>query len=360
MGTTQHSQVESSQAEKSNSEKLHLPTGEGWGEGSTFNSATAKQLQKPNNVTCHAEFISASSHHQAITTPEKQSDHGETSLVARFRNKFGMTSLRNVGWAFSPTTKTFKNGRKAAFTLAEGATHVANFADRRKVAFTLAEVLITLGIIGIVAVMTLPSLIENIQYKKTVSKVKKSYSVLSQAVQMLINEKGELGNWTDITGKTDEEMIPMLTEIGDTMGKYFNQSKKCGINSGCGADKFYAMDGKTSLNDWSLNTNKRYNIDTVEGVQYNITWIAREGVCFQVYVDVNGKNLPNNIGKDIFPFFVYCNGKVVPRGMEANPQEDIWENLQGWNSTAWVVYKENMDYLKCREKLSWSGQTSCK
>ena len=62
------------------------------GEGSTFNSATAKQLQKPNNVTCHAEFISASSHHQAITTPEKQSDHGETSLVARFRNKFGMTS----------------------------------------------------------------------------------------------------------------------------------------------------------------------------------------------------------------------------------------------------------------------------
>ena len=45
------------------------------GEGSTFNSATAKQLQKPNNVTCHAEFISASSHHQAITTPEIPNDH---------------------------------------------------------------------------------------------------------------------------------------------------------------------------------------------------------------------------------------------------------------------------------------------
>ena len=62
------------------------------GEGSTFNSATGKQLQELNKINCHAEFISASSHHQAITTPEKQSDHGEISPVARFRNKFGMTS----------------------------------------------------------------------------------------------------------------------------------------------------------------------------------------------------------------------------------------------------------------------------
>ena len=72
LGTTQHSQKENSQAEKislrafrsrreslgegsteidnlqsetSNSEKLPLPAGEGWGEGSTFNSATVKQLQ---------------------------------------------------------------------------------------------------------------------------------------------------------------------------------------------------------------------------------------------------------------------------------------------------------------------------
>ena len=41
--------------------------------------------------------------------------------------------------------------RKTAFTLAEGATHVENCNDCRKTAFTLAEVLITLGIIGVVA-----------------------------------------------------------------------------------------------------------------------------------------------------------------------------------------------------------------
>ena len=310
MGDSQHSQVEfdSSQAKTSNSEKLPLPTGEGWGEGATFNSVTVEQLQKPNN---------------------------ETSPMASIAG----------AQVCAPYSDYILRGR---------------IDKQKKAAFTLAEVLITLGIIGIVAALTLPSLIENVQEKNTVSKLKKSYSVLGQAVQMLINEKGELSAYSDITGKSDEEMVPMLTEIGDTMGKYFNQSRKCGINSGCGADKFYAMDGKTHLNDWTLTSDKRYNIDTVEGVQYNITWIARENICFQVYVDVNGKNLPNNIGKDIFPFYVYCNGKVVPRGMEANPKENIWENEQGWNSTAWVIYKENMDYLKCREKLSWSGQTRCK
>ena len=55
---------------------------------------------------------------------------------------------------------------KKAFTLAEGATHIVNLDNSRKIAFTLAEVLITLGIIGVIAAMTLPSLITNYQEKQ--------------------------------------------------------------------------------------------------------------------------------------------------------------------------------------------------
>ena len=51
---------------------------------------------------------------------------------------------------------------KIAFTLAEGATHVALWNNQRKIAFTLAEVLITLGIIGVVAALTIPALIQSI------------------------------------------------------------------------------------------------------------------------------------------------------------------------------------------------------
>lgn len=45
-------------------------------------------------------------------------------------------------------------------------------------AFTLAEVLITLGIIGVVAAMTLPTLINNYRKQETIAKLKKVYSVL--------------------------------------------------------------------------------------------------------------------------------------------------------------------------------------
>ena len=53
--------------------------------------------------------------------------------------------------------------KRFGFTLAEGATHAANFAGSGKNAFTLAEVLITLGIIGVVAAMTMPTLLNSTQ-----------------------------------------------------------------------------------------------------------------------------------------------------------------------------------------------------
>ena len=62
----------------------------------------------------------------------------------------------------------------------------------RKIAFTLAEVLITLGIIGVVAALTLPSVIAKYQDKVTVTKVKKAYAMFSQAYLSAINDNGGL------------------------------------------------------------------------------------------------------------------------------------------------------------------------
>lgn len=63
-----------------------------------------------------------------------------------------------------------------------------------KKAFTLAEVLITLGIIGIVAAMTIPTLLTNIREKQTVSKLKQTYSMLSQAFKLVEDNGGVLGD----------------------------------------------------------------------------------------------------------------------------------------------------------------------
>ena len=64
-----------------------------------------------------------------------------------------------------------------------------------KRAFTLAEVLITLGIIGVVAALTIPTLISNHRANVTMQKLKKFYSSMSQAQLMAINDYGEVQNW---------------------------------------------------------------------------------------------------------------------------------------------------------------------
>ena len=62
-------------------------------------------------------------------------------------------------------------------------------------AFTLAEVLITLGIIGVVAAMTLPVLIQNYQKKATATSVKKAYSELNQIIDRAKADYGDPSGW---------------------------------------------------------------------------------------------------------------------------------------------------------------------
>ena len=57
--------------------------------------------------------------------------------------------------------------------------------------FTLAEVLITLGIIGVVAAMTLPALVGNYKKAQTISQLKKVYSTLSQSLLSSVYDNGD-------------------------------------------------------------------------------------------------------------------------------------------------------------------------
>ena len=77
----------------------------------------------------------------------------------------------------------------------------------QKCAFTLAEVLITLGIVGVVAAMTLPALTTKYQKTVTENKLKKFYSVMSQAIRLSEAEYGEYPNWApgeDVYNNSDK------------------------------------------------------------------------------------------------------------------------------------------------------------
>ena len=123
------------------------------------------------------------------------------NVVNRLRNKCAMTSVGDMKENnFSDKVHslfTIHNSlKRPAFTLAEGATHVAHWNNSRKIAFTLAEVLITLGIIGVVAALTMPALIQQ-QHKLVVeTRLKKFYSVINQAITMSERDNGDKLYWT--------------------------------------------------------------------------------------------------------------------------------------------------------------------
>lgn len=62
--------------------------------------------------------------------------------------------------------------------------------------FTLAEVLITLGIIGVVAALTIPTLISNYKTKEASVRLKKFYSMMNQAIQLSTLDNGQTSTWT--------------------------------------------------------------------------------------------------------------------------------------------------------------------
>ncbi len=78
-----------------------------------------------------------------------------------------------------------------------------------KTAFTMAEVLITLGIIGIVAAMTLPALINSYNNKVTETRLKKFYSVFNQAILRSIEANGPYEGWEYWVDEVDEDGNPL-------------------------------------------------------------------------------------------------------------------------------------------------------
>jgi prepilin-type cleavage/methylation N-terminal domain protein len=85
-----------------------------------------------------------------------------------------------------------------------------------KKGFTLAEVLITLGIIGVVAVLTIPTLIQNYKKQQVETSLKKIYTTVNQAIQKAELDHGDYHTWTfgpNGTGAIEKYFIPYLNVV---------------------------------------------------------------------------------------------------------------------------------------------------
>lgn len=97
--------------------------------------------------------------------------------------------------------------------------------------FTLAEVLITLGIIGIVAAMTMPVLTEKVNHIISVNRLKKMYSTLSQAMLFTLAKDGDYSS----LGIVDQDTSSIENWYKNSLKPQLKITKECIDSSGCWA-----------------------------------------------------------------------------------------------------------------------------
>lgn len=246
--------------------------------------------------------------------------------------------------------------------------------------FTLAEVLITLGIIGVVVAMTLPTLVQKNNEKSTVAKLKKVYSVMSIAHMQAVNDYGNIANWGLTTsaqnGSEDEDKIASsnygINLYIDIMSKYLKTIKICKAENACETWDSYNLAGIKYVSD-TYTTRMVLADGTVIGhifinsPECTASWGRGKYLqfCGSFKVDLNGNRMPNTYGKDIFQFDITKSGIIPAGGFDANytsfeKQCINYSNAMGGIAcTAWVIMNENLDYLHCTD-LSWTGKHKCK
>ena len=233
----------------------------------------------------------------------------------------------------------------------------------RKSAFTLAETLIVMGIIGVVAALTLPNLNSSTGDKEKVAKVKKVYSNLNDAMGRAIAVYGPFNEWFT----NDNSRTTQVTRFGSRMGEFLKISKDCGT-SGTGCFVSNVTPHKTDGSDVTLLGTNYYRLILADGTAllFGLTRTSSEtGTYPIIYIDIDGPNKGNGTSaKDIFAFEVnQTTGEITPRG-SADSSSDLLTCgclHNGYTEcTAWVVMHDNMDYLKTNTSGQCTNNTSIK
>lgn len=244
--------------------------------------------------------------------------------------------------------------------------------------FTLVEVLITLGVIGVVAAMTLPTVVAKYKEKQTVVTLKRSYSILNQAFLRATQDYGPPSSWSGIftSGGGCGSCAQKIAEI---LSRYINRIEACyegtysydengnlvfdkGEKARCGgSDRMFPKQLNGSLENvlGNIYVSGNFARSVFSDGTLFITATAsnnctnkygtganQNNYCGYVFLDVNGGNKPpNQYGVDLFPFYLTETG-FVPFGVDNSFNANTCKtSSSGIGCTAWVLIHENLNYL---------------
>jgi len=201
-------------------------------------------------------------------------------------------------------------------------------------------VLITLAIIGIIAAITIPSIVANHQKRTLETQFAKAYRTLQQAVNLAVAEHGDIISW-------DWEGLPGDIQKRDEFTKkyfvpYLNVGKFCPTDKsvkGCFLDKNYTfIDGGASNYNY-----ERYNHPSVllaDGISITFSFEDSTDRDIVFVTDINGHKKPHTFGRDLFAIVIKKEAnKIMPHGNNRakNKNFDCRKADRGWYCAAQVV-----------------------
>ena len=195
-------------------------------------------------------------------------------------------------------------------------------------AFTLAEILVTLGIIGVVAAMTIPSVIISYQKKVTVTNLKNVYSILNQAYKSSVAENGEQESWISVGDISAEEYFNKYLKPYVKILKMCDTYRDCGYNT---VTPWIMMNGSRSQTAIGKINDKWVTfVLPNETVVLYMSFVNENNIdTTHTIVDLNGAKGPNKFGHDVFRFDRIKGKGFLPSGYNSTDNIDCSSQSSG-------------------------------
>lgn len=256
-------------------------------------------------------------------------------------------------------------------------------------AFTLAEVLITLTIIGIIAAITVPNLMQKWEDHVQISAAKEAYAILDNAIKMAVSENGPIDEWNfPSTTPIDRSLY-----FGQVIKPYLKVVEDCSTNRfascwnyGYNTDGSKCIPSKTNACSSVLSLSKKRTIGRSTNPHQNVMRfklannmrVQATGLWFsttyspslfseplldntRIFVDTNGEKGPNTVGYDIFFFgltrtglspigteYWNLNGNALSNNCSLDDTSPNDNHLNGTSCYYWIIKHNNMDYKRRR------------
>ena len=197
--------------------------------------------------------------------------------------------------------------------------NLPNILRRGRNGFTLAEVLVTLAVIGVVASLTIPALIQNTNKQQYAVRAKTAFSTISQATSQLVADNGGGLTGNCFNGEDDQQVFNCYKSKLQII-------KECGVDSGCFKNAevkwlsgvsvpSYNIDGSHSLYKAILKNGISIAINDYAGDCISNSGTGQlNQTCAQITIDVDGPNKGEHTwGRDIFSIILTSTG-ALPNG----------------------------------------------